>query len=178
MADDRNWDRELAKIDKLIGKLPEHTDEVPAARSAPQAPARPVTEPVGRPGPDLGAPTSGSTPAPAAGAGPVAPSRWARAGVWLLASVGVAASAALPFWPFGSRCGAELLVYLAAVAGTGILGLWTSIRSWKVSSPRAHVVGLLVLLWAISLAAWQVMPRVGVALPTADRPAVWGCGGG
>lgn len=178
MADDRNWDRELAKIDKLIGKLPEHTDEVPAARSAPQLPSRPVEEPVSRPGPDLGVQHPGSRPVVAGGSGSVAPSRWVRAGVWLLASVGVAAAVALPFWPFGSRCGAELVVYLAAVAGTGILGLWTSVRSWKVRSPRAHVVGLLVLLWAISLAAWQVMPRVGVALPTVDRPAVWACGGG
>jgi len=178
MADNRNWEKELAKIDELIEKAPDEPAE------APSAPARSPTS-VRQPGPAM---PQGRLPAgvpagvPAgregvpAGASTAAPSRWARAGVWMLATIATAAAVALPFWPFGSRCGAELLVYMAAVGGTGLLGLATSVRSWRVRAPRAHVVGLLVLVWSLALASWQVLPRVGAALPTPDRPSVWSCG--
>lgn len=175
MADDRNWERELEKIDKLMSKLPPEEEETPAAQRgrAPASPPSKVEQATpGRLPADVAAPAA-AAPATAT---PAAPSRWARAGVWLLASVATAAAVALPFWPFGSRCGAELLVYLGAVGGAGILGIWTSIRAWRVRAPRAHVIGLLVLLWSLALASWQVLPRVGAALPTPERPAIWSCG--
>jgi|SRR5690606_10266087 len=170
MADNRNWDKELSKIDSLIGKLPAETDEHPAAPTGAghglPAGSQPA-QPVGAAHPQV----------PADAGATVRPSRLARAGVWLLAAVSVAAAVSLPFWPFAARCGAELFVYMAAVAGTGLLGLWTSVRSWKMRAPRAHVAGLLVLAWAASLTALEIMPRAGLALPTPERPAVWGCGG-
>lgn len=178
MADDKNWDRELAKIDELIGKMPEEPER--PERGAPAAPsARPLPPSAASAG---GTPTvAGRAPglpgqaAPAAAGAPALPSRWARLGVWTLALGSAAAAVALPFWPFGSRCGAELIVYLGAVAGTGLLGLWTATRAWRLRSPRPHAVGILVLIWALALGAWQVLPRVGAALPTPERPAIWAC---
>lgn len=166
MANDRNWDRELAKIDELIDRMPakEEPPRTPEGRALPPS-GGPASPPVIR--------SDGPGPAPAAAA--TAPSRWARAGVWALATLAAAAAVALPFWPFGHRCGAELTVYLGAVAGTGVLGLATAVRAWRVRSGRAHIVGLLTLLSALALGTWEVLPRVGAALPTMERPAIWAC---
>lgn len=160
---DRDWNRELAKIDKLI-------DEAPVDDPRPVA---------GAPAPVPRAPNMGAPPVrgePAAGA-PVArpPSRWARAGLATLTLAAVATAVGTVIWPFGWRCGPELALYLGAVAGTGLLGLATAVAAWRHRAARTHVVGLVVLLWSLALVAWQVLPRTGYALPTPDRPAVWSC---
>lgn len=167
---DRDWNKELAKIDRLIDAEPvaDPRAPVPGAGIAPgpAAPsARGMTLPPGR------ADSVGGVSTPTG----VRPTRWARAGLASLALAGAAAVVGTVIWPFGWRCGTELALYLGAVAGTGLLGLATAAAAWRHRAGRTHVLGLAVLGWALALVAWQVLPRVGHALPTPDRPAVWSC---
>lgn len=173
MAGSRDWERELSRIDKLIDRLPEEEED----GSAPVDP---------RSMPPAAVPGAGAAPAPrpagAGGAvsvesGPIArPSRWAVAGTWALSLVAGVAAVGVTLWPFGSRCGVELTLYMIALAGTAGVGLWTAVRSWKARAAWPHVIGIAVLVWTLGLGAWEVLPRVGAALPSLDRPAIWSCG--
>jgi len=143
----KDWDKELAKIDRQLGSLPDEA----------LLPARPAA----------GAP-------PAAGAGsPPAPARMAG----LLARLGLvtALGVGMLFWPYPARCGAGLFAYLAAVGVLVAGGAWTAAFSWRHRSPRAHVFSLLLVLWGGTLAAIEVLPRLGYAIPTEAHPAAWFC---
>ncbi len=167
---DRDWNKELAKIDRLIDEEPVADARAPTP-GAGGAPGSATPSPRGMMVPPGRGEAVGGVP-PATG---VRPSRWARAGLATLALAGVVAVVGTVIWPFGWRCGTELALYLGAVGGTGLFGLATAVAAWRHRAGRTHVLGLFVLGWALALVAWQVLPRVGHALPTPDRPAIWSC---
>ncbi len=78
-------------------------------------------------------------------------------------------------WPYDARCGVGLAAYLAATGVVALGGVWTAVWTWRHRSGRAHTLSLLILLWGIVLAGVEVLPRVGYARPTAERPAAWAC---
>lgn len=82
----------------------------------------------------------------------------------------------MAFWPYEARCGAGLFGYLAALGVLLAAGTWSAVWSWRHRSPRAHVLSLLLMLWGGTLAAREVLPRVGYAIPTEAHPASWMCG--
>ena len=82
---------------------------------------------------------------------------------------------AMLFWPYDARCGLGLAAYLAATAVVAVGGLWAAAWTWRHRSGRAHALALLLLLWGIVLAAAEVLPRVGYARPTMERPPIWSC---
>lgn len=158
---DRDWDRELANIDRRLGAVP------PVA-----APGR---VPAGTP-PLQGAVDPGP-PRRTVGT-PVAPGRrsWrAQLALLLRLVIGVAVVAALVYWPYPARCGAGLAYYLALVAALAVAGLTTSTSAWRHRAPFVHVLGLAMLVAAAVLGARDVLPRVGYAIPTAAHPASWSC---
>lgn len=174
----RDWEKELAKIDRQIASLPDDdTGPAPARPSAAAAP-RPTPAVPGAPG------LRGPAVRPAGGAGPVvvqaSPPRSWRTRLAVMGSLAGAAALAVVatpgLWPYGWRCGAELAVYLAAAAAALLGGLVAARASWRHRDGLAHVLALVVVLWALGLVAWQALPRTGHALPTMDRPAVWACG--
>jgi hypothetical protein len=143
---DRDWDAEMRKIDQQISSIP----------SQGAAPVR--------------------APAQSAGiAPPAARSETSTFGV--MARLGLAAvlGVAIVFWPYSARCGLGLAGYLGAVATLIVAGAWSSIWTWKHRAARAHTVSLLLLTWGLVLAAADVLPRVGYAKPSANRPANWTC---
>ena len=79
------------------------------------------------------------------------------------------------FWPYPSRCGLGLALYLFAVAGVVTGGVWSAIWTWKHRTPRAHVLSLLVVAWGITLGTAEILPRIGYAVPTLAHPAAWAC---
>ena len=83
---------------------------------------------------------------------------------------------AMLFWPYDARCGLGLAADLGATAVVGIGGVWSAVWTWRHRAARAHVLSLLILLWGLVLAATEVLPRVGYAIPTDQRPGVWRCG--
>ena len=78
-------------------------------------------------------------------------------------------------WPYDVSCGASLFGYMSAVTTVLVGGFWTALTTWRHRMARSHIVALLVVLCGLTLAAAQVLPRVGYASPSPDRATTWGC---
>ncbi len=131
----RDWDKELADIDRVIEKG--------------------TTAPAGRPLP------AGTPPVPTA---PVA--RRSVALTWFWASLAVALAIALPLWPYERACGLRLGFFLGATGITLLAGLLGALAGWANRRGFAHVLSLVVLVWALAVAVSEVLPRVGYARET------------
>lgn len=157
---DRDWDKELAKIDKQLSSLSD--DQLvapqqrlipgadvktrPAQQSAPAAPARPTEAPPTR--------------------------AWA---VYARLTISVALGVGMVLWPYPSRCGAWLAAYLAAVVVVVVSGIWSAVWTWRHRASHAHTLSLLLILWGLVLGSLEVLPRIGYAKPDLRHPAVWAC---
>ena len=145
---DRNWDKELAKIDRRLESvsdeavLPTRDAKTPAARARIEEQQRTTS----------------------------------TFGVFARLVLAVALGVAMLFWPYSSRCGLGLAGYLGAVSVLITAGVWSSVWTWRHRAGRAHTLSLLLILWGIVLGATEVLPRTGYAAPTPDRPASWTCG--
>lgn len=134
----RDWDRELADIDRLVAK-------------------------------QGGAPAGGTTPAPvptprgAPALGPAPVRRRSVALTWFWVALAVALGAALVLWPYQKACGLQLFFFLGAAGVTLIVGSLGAINSWAHRRGFAHVLSLVVMLWAGIAAARETLPRVGYA---------------
>lgn len=164
---DRNWEAELAKIDKQLSSVSDEQllAERKAAVAAPAAAGRaPVASPVTIPA-AKGAAIAAVAAKPAAGV-------WSS---WLKVAIAVAAAVGLMFWPWSPRCGVPLLGFTAATGVVALLGAWSATGTWRHRLGLAHAASLLVVLWGLLLGAREVLPRVGYAIPTAERAAGWTC---
>ena len=149
---DRDWDREMREVDKLLAKLPD-TDPmlghgaptVPHAYAAPGGHATPHTE--GR---------------SAAGA---RFTTWIRVGLGLMLGVGMLV------WPYSHVCGAKLLFYMIGASTVTVAGVWAGVSSWKRRMGLAHLLSLGLVIWGLVLAAGVVLPRAGYT----NQSALWFC---
>jgi hypothetical protein len=158
---EKNWDKELAKVDKQLASL---SDEELLGTAAP-------TPPVAR------SADAGKVPVKNAPAAPTSsPGKPTTAfGVYGRLGLVVLTGAAMAIWPYPSQCGAGLAGYLAAVGIVVAGGLWSSVWTWRHRAARSHTLSLLVLLWGLVLGAMQVLPRIGYAKPDLNHPATWLC---
>jgi hypothetical protein len=142
----RNWDQELAAIDKVIASGTGAPSSVPAPRGG------------------------GAAPAPGGGARP--PSRRKALTTWVRVALGVALIAAVLQWPYAHRCGLGLMLYLGSAATVAVAGIWAMVVSWHRRQGWAHLVGLALFLAGLGLVAAVVLPRIGYAV----GPLPWMCG--
>lgn len=162
---DRDWEKELAKIDKQLGAM---SDEELAAFTA-NVPAKAGAAP---PAPAKGAkPAKGGTMA-AAPAREQVTKAWA---VYARLLISVALGIGMVVWPYPSRCGVGLGAYLGAVTVVIASGIWSSVWTWRHRASRAHTLSLLLVLWGLILGSMEVLPRAGYAKPDANHPAQWSC---
>jgi hypothetical protein len=143
----RNWDKELADIDRVIEK----EAGVPggqrgATPALPPGPVGPAGLPAGAPAP----------PAPAA------PKR-SVAMTWFWVVLAVLLAVGLPLWPYGTECGLQLFFYLGAVTLALLAGGAGAVSSWATRRGLAHVLSLLVVLWAGVMGAREILPRTNYA---------------
>jgi hypothetical protein len=140
----RDWDKELADIDRVIDKQ---------GATAPRGAPPPALPPGGTmsPAPRAPVPTE-----PVVGRGSVART-------WFWMALAVLLAAALPLWPYGKGCGLQLFFYLGAGALALLAGAAGAINSWRSRRGIAHVVSLLVIVFAGVMAAREVLPRIGYA---------------
>ncbi|HXJ31944.1 MAG TPA: hypothetical protein VNG35_14960 [Gemmatimonadales bacterium] len=144
---ERDWDKELAEVDRLLNQLPSHREEQVAAQASKRA------QPAARPGPspsDLGGGRIGT---------------WARVGLGLLLGIG------MPLWPYDHACGIKLFIYLGGVLTVVVAGVWSSLSSWKRRMGTAHLISQLLVVWGLVLTAEVLLPRMGYA----KTPATWFC---
>lgn len=125
----RNWDKEMADIDKAIARQPA---PVPAPGGGP---AKPVTP----------------------------PSRRFVALTWFWTSLALVLAVALPLWPNDKSCGLPLVFYIGAAALALLMGVLGALSSWSYRRGLAHLLSLLVIVWAGVMAAREILPRAGYA---------------
>lgn len=145
----RDWDKELAQIDKLIasGK----TEPPPLANK----PAR----------------GQGAAPAPGEPAGRVAGMRHTPFFTWVRLVLALGLGIGMTQWPYTHGCGFPLYAYLCGVVTVIVASFWTMLSSWKSRSGFAHFLSVALLFWGTALAAREVLPRVGYA----KERAAWRC---
>lgn len=131
----RDWDKELAEVDRLLNQLPTHREEQQAAASAKRTPAAPAA-----------AAPEGS-----------------RLGTWARVALGLLVGIGMPLWPYDHGCGIKLFLYLGGVLTVVVAGVWSGLSSWKRRMGVAHALSQLLVIWGLILAAGVVLPRVGYA---------------
>jgi hypothetical protein len=131
----RDWDKELAKIDKQLESVSD-AQLFPEKKGA--APAQKTQVATER----------------------AATSSW-PAIVRLVLSV--ALGIAILFWPYANRCGLGLSGYLVAVTAVATSGIWSAVWTWKHRLGRAHALSVLLIVWGLVLGATEVLPRIGYA---------------
>lgn len=156
---DRDWDKELAKVDKQLASLSD------------DALLGPAPAPSGK----AGAPSAKRGAAPAATSAPAAARPTSSWGVYTRLTLSVAVGVAMVLWPYPARCGIGLAGYLAAVGVVLSSGIWSSVWTWRHRAPRAHTLSLLLILWGLVLGSIEVLPRVGYGKPDLNHPATWVC---
>ena len=143
----KNWDKELAKIDKQLEAMSDEALLPSSAAKTPEAKAEVKAK----------------------------QSRTRTLAVFGRLLLAVALGVAMLFWPYDARCGFGLAAYLASVIVVAGSGVWTAVWSWRHQTPRAHVLSLLIVLWGMVLGAVEVLPRTGYAKPDPGHPATWRC---
>lgn len=158
---DRNWEAELAKIDKQLASVSD--DQLRASAAAPVATqgAKGAAPKAISAGAASAAPVSGTTLKP-----------WTS---WAKVLIAVGAAAGMMWWPWIARCGPPVWGFTLAAGGVSALGVWSAIGTWRHRLGWAHVASLLVVGWGVVLGAREVLPRVGYAIPSLERPAAWSC---
>jgi hypothetical protein len=159
---DRDWDKELAKVDKQLASLSDDALLGP-----------PPATTGGKKGAAGGQRDARSDKAArSAPSEPRATSSW---GVYARLTLSVLVGVAMVLWPYPARCGVGLAGYLAAVAVVTASGVWSSVWTWRHRASKAHTLSLLLILWGLVLASIEVLPRIGYAKPDLGHPAGWIC---
>jgi hypothetical protein len=136
----RNWDKELADIDRAIARQ---------GSAPPPVAATGVASPPPRPVPSGGTTTRGHIVL-----------------TWFWVFLAVALAAALLLWPYDKTCGVQLTFFLGATATTAVFALLGAFSAWLHRRALAHMLSLLVLAWVGVAAAGEILPRIGYAKET------------
>lgn len=145
---ERDWDKEMAEVDRLLKKLP-------YAGPAPRSGAEPTVK-------------RASVAAGGTAAGTASPTTSRESlGTWARLALGLVAGIGITQWPYTHGCGLWLISYLVGVLVVLAAGVWSSISSWRRRVGPAHVLSVGLIIWGLALAAREVLPRVGYAKASA-----------
>ena len=142
---DRDWDKELADIDKVIARSPGPVGSPAAAPVAQGQGSRAIAAPPG--------------------------GRRAALWTWTQVLLGGLLAVGMTQWPYSHGCGIKLFLYLGAAGLVVVAGLWGTLSSWRRRMGLAHTLALLVVLSGMVLLAREVLPRAGYA----KQVATWMC---
>ena len=152
---ERDWDKEMAEVDRLLKKLPEADPSL------------------GRGG------AAATVKKPALGSGTPAAFDDARGGAqwigtWTRVILGLLIGIGMTQWPYTHGCGVKFIFYMIGVFAVLAAGCWSSISSWKRRLGVAHVLAQGLIIWGLVLAAREILPRIGYAKVAAP----WLCSDG
>jgi hypothetical protein len=149
---DRDWDREMREVDKLLAKLPEADPTL--GRGAATVP-RAYPAPAGQITPHTTGPAGAAS----------------RLATWIRVGLGVALGVGMLVWPYSHVCGLKLIFYTIGAGTVVVAGMWSGVSSWKRRMGFAHLLSLGLVLWGLALAAGVILPRIGYA----NQSATWFC---
>ena len=149
---ERDWDKELAKIDKQLESVSDA--QLFPEKSRPAAPP-----PVGDVRPGV---------SPGVAADRAAARSWPAI---LRLTLSVLLGVGILFWPYENRCGGGLTAYLLAVTAVISSGVWSAVWTWRHNAARAHILSILLIAWGVMLSASEVLPRIGYA----REVLTWSC---
>jgi hypothetical protein len=152
---ERDWDAEMAKIDRQI------------ASTSPEKLAAMGDRPGLQPTVERKALPAGTTQ----GVSAAVPHRHRPMAAWARLLLGLTLGVGMLFWPYPARCGVWLGLYLVGVTVLTAGGVWSAIWTWRHRTPRAHVLALLLILEGLVLGSVQVLPRTGYMKQSAN----WSC---
>jgi hypothetical protein len=158
MSDQRDWDKEMAKIDRLMAKDAGAPAERPSEGAVPAGTA-------GR------SPRAATAAAPAGRAAPAVSGARRGFAVWLITLLGPIGAAALTAWPYPKACGPMLAVYLVGVLAVAAASIWAMRTAWLSRRGWALIVAVAALVAALALLAAEVLPRTGYAA----QALAWTC---
>jgi hypothetical protein len=150
---ERDWDKEMAEVDRLLKKLPEADPSLGRSGGSAATVKKPAVAP--------------STPAgfdDLRGGG-----QWI--GTWTRVVLGLLIGIGMTQWPYTHGCGLKFIFYMIGVFAVLAAGCWSSISSWKRRLGVAHVLAQGLIIWGLVLAAREILPRIGYA----KVPAPWLC---
>jgi hypothetical protein len=148
----RDWDKELADIDKLISSGASDPPPLPAKAGAKKG-------------------TAAAAPANPAGGGRLAAMRYSRTFTWIRLVLAMLLGVGMTQWPYTHGCGLSLYGYMAAVGAVIVASTWSMISSWHSRSSLAHFLSIASLFWGLALAMREILPRTGYA----KQAATWSC---
>ena len=140
---ERDWDREMREVDKLLAKLPE--DEPTLGRGVPTVPVSPR-------------PMVGGAAGAMQQAGPARGRAWLT--TWLRVGLGLALGVGMLVWPYTHACGLKLVFYLMGATAVTVAGVWSALTSWKRRLGIAHALSIILIIWGLGLAGRQLLPRL------------------
>jgi hypothetical protein len=142
---ERDWDREMREVDKLLAKLPEADPML--GRGVPTVPVSPR--------PAVGsAAGAGALPA----TGPARAKAWVT--TWMRVGLGLALAVGMLAWPYTHSCGLKLVFYLIGATTVTVAGVWSALSSWRRRLGWAHALSIVLIIWGLALAGRQLLPRV------------------
>jgi hypothetical protein len=144
---ERDWDREMREVDKLLAKLPEADPTL--GRGVPTVPVSPRPAVGGVAGAGLG----GLHPA-----GPARGRAWLT--TWIRVGLGLALGAGMLAWPYAYSCGFKLVFYLIGATTVTVAGIWGALSSWRRRLGWAHALSIVLIIWGLGLAGRQMLPRI------------------
>jgi hypothetical protein len=132
----RDWDKELADIDRAIAKQPEGgAKPVPASHptGGPMEPSPPPTR------------------------------RRFVALAWFWTALAIVLALGLLVWPYDKNCGLRLIFFFGACGIALLMGVLGSLASWSSRQGLAFLLSLIVTLLAAMMAMREILPRAGYA---------------
>jgi hypothetical protein len=151
----RDWDKELAQIDKLIASGKTEPPPLKGAQAAQAAQSR----------------GAASAPSAASAGGRLAGMRHTPFFTWVRLVLALGLGIGMTQWPYTHGCGLPLYAYLVGVATVIVASFWTMLSSWKSRSGFAHFLSVALLFWGTALGAREILPRIGYA----RERAPWTC---
>ena len=141
---ERDWDREMREVDRLLAKLPEADPTL--GRGVPTVPVSPR--------PAVGGVGGHGTLETGAARGRAWITTWMRVGLGLALGIGMLV------WPYSHACGLKLVFYLIGATGVTIAGVWSALTSWKRRLGIAHTLSIILIIWGLGLGGRQLLPRL------------------
>ena len=141
---ERDWDREMREVDRLLAKLPEADPTL--GRGVPTVPVSPR--------PAVGGVGGHGTLETGAARGRAWITTWMRVGLGLALGIGMLV------WPYSHACGLKLVFYLIGATAVTVAGVLSALTSWKRRLGIAHTLSIILIIWGLGLAGRQLLPRL------------------